>query len=384
VHGLLCWARGNERYYVPGEDVFARVWHGLTYDGRRWSRRLDEARRDAFKRRNPIAHMKHEAQNHELLPFRTDFLVIGGGLTGSSVAYWIKQRFRDEDLTVNVVEDPDKFSNSKSMLSTGELTQQFAIPEFVDMALFSAEFMRHSGKHLQILDSETPDMNFFPVGFMHLAQGSEDAEKLQEAWKMQISKGVKVAFYSPEEARQKFPFINFDGVSAVTYGLENEGFFDPWQLLSALREKNITIGVNYVQGEVEGFRTAKSVLYSESVGIDGDVKSRRMSGVYVKPKMVGASARPIETYQIINCAGPWAGQICEMAGIGKGTGILGVPVPIKLRKRNYFVIHAPDVPSVYMPALRDPSGMFCRPYEPGQTFICGRVPSKVSNLILIE
>jgi hypothetical protein len=29
-------------------------------------------------------------------------------------------------------------------------------------------------------------MNFFPVGFMHLAKGSEDAEKLREAWKMQM------------------------------------------------------------------------------------------------------------------------------------------------------------------------------------------------------
>lgn len=32
----------NERYYVPGEDIFGRVWHGLTYDVRRWSRRIDE------------------------------------------------------------------------------------------------------------------------------------------------------------------------------------------------------------------------------------------------------------------------------------------------------------------------------------------------------
>lgn len=43
-----------------------------------------------------------------MIPFRTDFLVIGGGLTGSSVAFWLKQRFRDEDLRVVVIEDPDK------------------------------------------------------------------------------------------------------------------------------------------------------------------------------------------------------------------------------------------------------------------------------------
>lgn len=31
-------------------------------------------------------------------------------------------------------------------------------------------------------------------------------------------KGVKVAFYSKGEAQQKFPFMNFDDVAAVTCG----------------------------------------------------------------------------------------------------------------------------------------------------------------------
>lgn len=105
-------------------------------------------------------------------------------------------------------------------------------------------------------------------------------------------------------------------------GLENEGFFDPWQLLAAIREKNITIGVNYVQAEVEGFRTNKDIRLSEGAGIEADVKSRRFSGVFVRPKMAGSSARPIETYQIINCAGPWAGNIAEMAGIGRNLRII--------------------------------------------------------------
>lgn len=60
------------------------------------------------------------------------------------------------------------------------------MPELVDMGIFSAEFMRHAGEHLQVLDSETPDLNFFPVGFMHMAKGSEDTEKLRDAWKMQV------------------------------------------------------------------------------------------------------------------------------------------------------------------------------------------------------
>jgi FAD-dependent oxidoreductase domain-containing protein 1 len=298
--------------------------------------------------------------------------------------------------------------------------------------------MRHAGQHLQVLGEfsclvilnikyfrqRNSGFELFPGRFYAFGQRQRRCgeitrcmEDANVSFKNMIanrtffrSKGVKVAFYTPEEARQKFPFINFDGISAVTYGklfiiefshikflgLENEGFYDPWQLLSALREKNITLGVLYVQGEVEGFRFHKDPRFSDAVGIEADIKSRRISGAYFRPKMSGSSARPIETYQIINCAGPWSGQICEMAGIGnfyldfdqffvisgKGTGVLSVPIPIKHRKRTYFILHAPDVPGLYMPAIRDPSGVFCRPYEPGQTFICGRVPTKVSFLVI--
>lgn len=43
-----------------------------------------QARKDAFKRRHPIAHMKHSVMDHEVFPYRAEVLIIGGGLTGSN------------------------------------------------------------------------------------------------------------------------------------------------------------------------------------------------------------------------------------------------------------------------------------------------------------
>lgn len=37
------------------------------------------------------------------------------------------------------------------MLGAGVVSQQFSSPELVEMALFSAEFLRHAGEHLKIL-----------------------------------------------------------------------------------------------------------------------------------------------------------------------------------------------------------------------------------------
>lgn len=89
------------------------------------------------------------------------------------------------------------------MLSSGPITQQFSIPEFVDMSLFSAEFLRHAGEHLQILgnlhphlrfgrtnvsflDNDPPDINLLPVGFMYLARNDTEADTMRENWKTQM------------------------------------------------------------------------------------------------------------------------------------------------------------------------------------------------------
>ena len=44
-------------------------------------------------------------------------VVIGGGLTGSMVAWWLKQRFRDEDYSVVVIEGDHSVSLLDSILN---------------------------------------------------------------------------------------------------------------------------------------------------------------------------------------------------------------------------------------------------------------------------
>lgn len=122
----------------------------------------------------------------EVLPYRSDFVIIGGGLTGSSTAYWLKERFRDEDLTVTVIESTENFSKTRSILGTGIISQQFSEPEIIEMAAFSAEFIRHAGEHLRILDNDPPDVNLLPVGFLHLAKTQDEAKDLMSAWKVQM------------------------------------------------------------------------------------------------------------------------------------------------------------------------------------------------------
>uniref|UniRef100_A0A183BVX0 FAD-dependent oxidoreductase domain-containing protein 1 n=1 Tax=Globodera pallida TaxID=36090 RepID=A0A183BVX0_GLOPA len=239
---------------------------------RRAARRYREAKYDAFRRRYPLAHMKTNVNDYELLPMRSEFLIIGGGLTGSAAAYWLKQGFRDEELTVNVLESTENFSKTRSLLGS---------------------------------DNEPPDINLLPVGVMHLARTAEEAETFRNAWKLQVDRGANVILIGRDELRSRFPFMNFDDVVMGTFGLENEGIFDTWQLLSALREKNMTLGVRYLKGEMEGtvtYRHRGMQEHGRASAEDADAAEQSMQairGAVVRPQMTGATPRRIQCFKLI-------------------------------------------------------------------------------------
>ncbi|VDN22133.1 unnamed protein product [Gongylonema pulchrum] len=296
----------NERHFEPGEDVPKRVWSALKYDIKRWKRLciILQAQMDPYQRNNPIAHIKRQTMDLELFPF---------------AAEEIKHR---------------KYS------------------------LFCSFFA----------DNDPPDVHFLPMSFMYLACTPEDVERLKRNWKVQTQHGARVDLLTRDQLRERFPFINFDDVLLGSCGLENEGTIDAWQLLSAIREKNLTLGVQYIKGEVEGFFFERKYGTHDVHGIEDDAdelmwRNVSIKGAYIRPQMTDASARIVRTNQIVVAA-------------GKGRDLLAVELPVRARKRMVFVVHAPDVPALDMPALFDPSGVYCLMEEVGNTFICGKIPSK--------
>uniref|UniRef100_A0A915KVX3 FAD-dependent oxidoreductase domain-containing protein 1 n=1 Tax=Romanomermis culicivorax TaxID=13658 RepID=A0A915KVX3_ROMCU len=96
----------------------------------------------------------------------------------------------------------------------------------------------------------------------------------------------------------------------------------------------------------------------------------------VQPQMTDTSPRRIQAHVYVNAAGPWAGDVARMAGIGSGSGLMSVPIPIVPRKRYVYVVHVPDGPGLDMPFLIDPSGVWCRREGLGNLYICGKSPTK--------
>ena len=62
--------------------------------------------------------------------------------------------------------------------------------------------------------------------------------------------GAKVELLTAKQLKRKFPWLNTDGIALGSYGYENEGWFDPWSLLTGLRLKCQELGVHFIEGEV--------------------------------------------------------------------------------------------------------------------------------------
>lgn len=54
--------------------------------------------------------------------------------------------------------------------------------------------------------------------------------------------------------------------------------------------------------------------------------------------MTDASPRPMKAMTYINAAGPWAGEVARMVGIGLGTDMMSVPIPIVPRYSLLFCL----------------------------------------------
>ncbi|XP_049568783.1 FAD-dependent oxidoreductase domain-containing protein 1 isoform X3 [Orcinus orca] len=268
-----------------------------------------------------------------LPPEHSDVVIVGGGVLGLSVAYWLKRlEKRQGAIRVLVVERDHTYSQASTVLSVGGIRQQFSLPENIQLSLFSVEFLRN------------------------------------------INQGAKVCLMSPEQLRKKFPWMNMEGVALASYGLENEGWFDPWCLLQGLRRKVQSMGVLFCHGEVTRFVSSSNHM---ETAIGEKVTLKRIHEVHVKVDH-SQEYQPVECSIVVNAAGAWSGRIAELAGIGKGpSGTLqGTKLPVEPRKRYVYLWHCPQGPGLEAPLVADPSGAYFRREGLGNNYLGGCSPAE--------
>ncbi|KAM6984071.1 FAD-dependent oxidoreductase domain-containing protein 1 [Tautogolabrus adspersus] len=315
--------------------------------------------------------------NPNLPPERADIVIVGGGVMGWSIAYWLKQKeMRQGGVKIIVVEKDPTYSQASTVLSAGGIRQQFSLPENIHLSLASADFMRNINEHLGVLNEDPVDLQFNHSGYLFLA--SEDvAHIMEENYSTQRYAGAKVTLLSPTQLKEKFPWVNTDGVALASYGLENEGSFDPWTLLNAFRRKAISMGVVQCCGEVTDLKYTSTIMTTVD---DERLELRRIRSVKVQmPNSM--EYQPVECAIVVNAAGAFSGKLAEMVGIGSGpnNSMAGIPLPVEPRKRFVYVVHCPDGPGLDTPFLIDYSGVYFRREGLGGNYIAGASPEEAEE-----
>ncbi|XP_074417151.1 FAD-dependent oxidoreductase domain-containing protein 1 isoform X1 [Larus michahellis] len=287
-------------------------------------------------------------------PEEADVVVVGGGVVGWSVAYWLKalEGRRRHGMRVLVVERDPTYSQASTVLSVGGIRQQFSLPENIQMSRYSASFLRDINEHLGVPSEPPIDIQFQPSGYLFLAP-PQGAATLEATVQLQREEGAQVALLSPTQLKAKFPWIDTEEVALASYGLEDEGWFDPWTLLNAFRRKAISLGVQSCSGEVRGFITSAS----DTMPPQGPTPlTARIKYVHIHvPDSL--EYQPVACAIVVNAAGAWAGQLLERAGLPGG---LCPPLPIQPRKRYVYSWHCPDGPGFSCPFLIDTTGAYFR------------------------
>ena len=239
-------------------------------------------------------------------------VVIGGGVGGAAVLYWLARLGWDD---VVLVERADLTSGS-TFHSAGLVGQLRGSLSLTKMMMASVDLYRS-------LEAEVGlETGWHEVGSLRLASSEERMEELarQAGWAQTF--GLPLELISAEEAQRLFPPMSTDGVLGAAH-LPTDGYIDPSQLTFAL---------------AEGARRRGAEINTNTRVTGIGVERGRVTGVET-------DKGSIATEIVVNAGGMFAAEIGALAG---------VIVPTVPMAHEYLITRPSGLP-LDLPTMRDPS-----------------------------
>src|ERR687887_286523 len=243
---------------------------------------------------------------------RARAVVIGGGVGGCSILYWLTRLGWSDVVLVERAE----LTSGSTFHSAGLVGQLRGSLSLTKMMMRSVELYR-------TLESEVGlPTGWHEVGSLRLASGPERMEELarQAGWAKTF--GLPLDLVSAQEALGMFPAMSIDGVRGAAY-LPTDGYIDPSQLTFAL---------------IEGARRGGAEISTNTRVTRIEVRRGRVTGVRT-------SGGDIETEVVVNAGGIYAREIGAMARVN---------VPIVPMAHEYLITKPSGLP-LDLPTMRDPS-----------------------------
>ena len=282
--------------------------------------------------------MGKEKIQRDIIMQKHDVVIIGGGIIGSAIAYFLKYNL-DFQGDVAVIERDTSYGKASTTRSLGGVRQQFSNRENIEIGLFGAEFVKNIKEHLAV-DGESLDVGWVERGYLFLAS-NEGKKILIENQSLQNRLGAEIDILSPNDLKSKFPWLNTNGIAISSFGKSGEGWLDPSTFLNAFRSKARALGAQFINDEVRAITRVRQKIRSVTLG----------------------GGEKIECDFLVNASGAWAGNIARLANID---------LPVVPKKRIIYGIDCREELEPKLPLVIDTSGVFIR--SEGSGFVCGVSP----------
>jgi 4-methylaminobutanoate oxidase (formaldehyde-forming) len=240
--------------------------------------------------------------------------VIGGGVIGTSVAYHLAHG----GWTDVVLLERDRLTSGTTWHAAG------LVVTFGSLSHTSTEMRRYTRDLYARLEDETGlATGFTPVGFVELAADEDRLEEYRRVAAFNRYCGVDVHEISAAEVADLFPLARTDDILAGFY-VPGDGRANPVDVTMSLAKGARNRGIKVVEG----------------APVTGVLRDRgAVTGVRTP-------WGDIEAEYVVNCAGMWARQLGEQAG---------VTIPLQAAEHYYLITEQIPEISAGWPIVEDPA-----------------------------
>jgi sarcosine oxidase subunit beta len=229
------------------------------------------------------------------LPAQAEVVIIGGGIVGVSIAYYLVKKGVPNVLLL----DRGTMGQGSTAKCVGGIRTPFSTEINIQLSLLSRKVFQGFEAEFGV------DPEFHPIGYLFLATNERQRTVLEDNGCLMEALGQKVTLLGPGEIQHRWPFLKVEDLLAGSYSAE-DGYAGPHEVLGGFISGAKRLGGMLRQGiGVVGIQVEK-----------GQIKSVETS-----------TGERVKTRIVVNAAGPHASGVAALAGLD---------LPVRSFRRQIF------------------------------------------------
>jgi sarcosine oxidase subunit beta len=247
-------------------------------------------------------------------------VVIGGGIIGASIAYYLAKKGVREVLLL----ERGLMGGGSTGKCAGGIRTQFSTEVNIRFSLLSRAVFDGFEAEFGV------DPEFHRIGYLFLAADERQWSILQTNVVLMESLGLHVELLDRGEIRRRWPFLHVDDLVGGSY-TARDGYAGPYEVLRGFIGKARRLGA----------------VLREEVEVTGILVERgRVTGVETWRR------QRVKTEVVVNAAGPHAAKVARLAGLD---------IPVRpLRRQIFFTAPFDGLPAVFPLVIDMEHGWYIR------------------------